>query len=57
MGESNHLSLIEQTLEEEKQADEKLTQLAEQVNSQAEKGETETAGRQRESKSTSKRAA
>ena len=57
LGESNHLSLIEQTLEEEKQADEKLTQLAEHVNSQAEKGETETTGRQRESKSTSKRAA
>ncbi len=57
LGERNHLSLIEQTLEEEKQADEKLTQLAEEVNSQAEKGETETTGRQRESKSTSKRAA
>lgn len=57
LGESNHVSLIEQTLEEEKQADEKLTQLAEQVNSQAEEGETETTGRQRESKTASKRAA
>jgi ferritin-like metal-binding protein YciE len=51
------MSLIEQTLEEEKQADEKLTQLAELLNLQAEEGETETTGRQRESKSTSKRAA
>ncbi len=57
LGESNHVPLIEQTLEEEKQADEKLTQLAEQLNSQVEEGETETTGRQRESKSTSKRAA
>jgi ferritin-like metal-binding protein YciE len=57
LGESNHVSLIEQTLEEEKQTDEKLTQLAEQVNSQAEEGETETISQQREGKSTSTRAA
>jgi ferritin-like metal-binding protein YciE len=57
LGESNHVSLIEQTLEEEKQTDEKLTQLAEQLNSQAEKGETETTGGQRESKNASQRAA
>src|ERR1700727_431372 len=31
LGEDEHLSLIEQTLEEEKQADENLTQLAEQI--------------------------
>ncbi len=57
LGESNHVSLIEQTLEEEKQANAKLTRLGEHVNSQADEGETETTGRQRESKSTSKRAA
>ena len=35
LGENDHVSLLEQTLEEEKQADEKLTQLAEQINPQA----------------------
>jgi ferritin-like metal-binding protein YciE len=57
LGESNHVPLIEQTLEEEKQADEKLTQLAEQLNSQAEVDETDATSRQRESKSASRRAA
>lgn len=45
LGENEHIPLIEQTLEEEKQADEKLTQLAEEINSQAGEGveeETET---------------
>jgi ferritin-like metal-binding protein YciE len=43
MGEEEHVSLLEQTLEEEKQTDEKLTQLAEDINSQAqeETGEEE----------------
>jgi ferritin-like metal-binding protein YciE len=36
LGENEHVSLIEQTLEEEKQTDEKLTQLAEQINREAE---------------------
>jgi ferritin-like metal-binding protein YciE len=57
LGESTHVPLIEQTLAEEKQADEKLTQLAEQLNSQAEVDETDATSRQRESKSASKRAA
>jgi ferritin-like metal-binding protein YciE len=35
LGESNHVSLLEQTLEEEKETDEKLTELAEQINTQA----------------------
>lgn len=35
LGEDEHVSLLEETLEEEKQTDEKLTQLAEDVNSQA----------------------
>jgi len=54
LGESDHVSLIEQTLAEEKQADQTLTQLAEQINSQADRGEAETAGQQR---GTGKRAA
>ena len=42
LGEDEHVSLLEQTLEEEKQADEKLTQLAQEINSQAqEEGEGE----------------
>ena len=41
LGEDEHVSLIEQTLEEEKQTDEKLTQLAEQINSDAAQGQEE----------------
>ena len=40
LGEDEQVSLLEQTLEEEKQTDERLTQLAEEINPQAqEKGE------------------
>lgn len=35
LGEPEHVSLLEQTLEEEKQTDQKLTQLAEEINRQA----------------------
>ena len=35
LGESEHVSLLEQTLEEEKLADQKLTELAEEINQQA----------------------
>lgn len=35
LAEDEHVSLLEQTLQEEKQTDEKLTQLAEEINSQA----------------------
>jgi len=35
LGEDEHVSLLEQTLEEEKQTDQKLTQLAEEINPQA----------------------
>ena len=42
LGENEHISLIEQTLGEEKQADEKLTQLASEINAQAGEGEEET---------------
>ena len=40
LGETEHVSLLEETLNEEKQADEKLTQLAEEINSLAEQRET-----------------
>ena len=39
LGEDEHVSLLQTTLDEEKQADEKLTQLAGQINSQASEGE------------------
>jgi ferritin-like metal-binding protein YciE len=59
LGESEHVSLIEQTLEEEKQTDEKLTQLAEQINSEAGQVENESEGRHtsKPPKNTSRRAA
>jgi ferritin-like metal-binding protein YciE len=41
LGETEHVSLLEQTLEEEKQADEKLTQLAEEINPTAAEGQKE----------------
>jgi ferritin-like metal-binding protein YciE len=57
LGENEHVSLLEQTLEEEKETDEKLTQLAEQINSQAAEGqEAETESRQ-PSKQRTRRAA
>ena len=63
MGENEQVSLLEQTLEEEKQTDQKLTELAEDVNSQAmeteEAGEEEsqTERRSRTGKGSSRRAA
>jgi ferritin-like metal-binding protein YciE len=64
LGEDEHVSLLEQTLEEEKETDEKLTQLAEQINSQAQEeaeGEEsegeEGAPRRRTSATRSRRAA
>ena len=60
LGENEHVPLLEQTLEEEKQTDDKLTQLAEQVNSEAseQSGEAST-DRQasKPSKNASRRAA
>jgi ferritin-like metal-binding protein YciE len=43
LGESEHVSLLEETLQEEKETDEKLTELAKQINTQAnqESGEAE----------------
>lgn len=61
LGEDEHVSLIEQTLNEEKLTDEKLTQMAEQINSEASEGEegqeSETRETSKQSRSNSKRAA
>jgi len=38
LGETDHVSLLEKTLEEEKETDEKLTELAKQINTQANSG-------------------
>jgi ferritin-like metal-binding protein YciE len=56
LGESEHVSLLEQTLEEEKETDEKLTQLAKQINAQANEESGEVEDRQKTQKK-SKRAA
>jgi len=56
LGENEHVSLIEQTLQEEKQTDEKLTQLAEEINPQAGQDVEEIESRQ-VSRQRSKRAA
>lgn len=43
LGESEHASLLKQTLDEEKETDEKLTSLSEQINSEAnDEGESES---------------
>ncbi len=42
LGENEHVSLLEQTLDEEKQADQKLTELAQGINRQASQGEGAT---------------
>jgi ferritin-like metal-binding protein YciE len=56
LGENEHASLIEQTLQEEKETDEKLTELAEQINSEA-TAEAEDTGEEEESESPSARRA
>jgi ferritin-like metal-binding protein YciE len=46
LGEDEHVSLLEETLEEEKETDEKLSELAQEINEQAnedESAETEDA--------------
>lgn len=56
LGEDEHVSLLEQTLEEEKKTDEKLTQLAEEINSETGEGEEaegeQTGGREHRSSKT-----
>ena len=51
LGESEHVSLLEETLQEEKETDEKLTKLAEEINPQA----NETADKSEGTKATPKR--
>ena len=51
LGQSEHASLLEKTLEEEKETNEKLTELAKQINAQAGKASHgESAGADRKSK-------
>jgi ferritin-like metal-binding protein YciE len=47
LGETEHVSLLEETLTEEKLTDEKLTQLAEEINPLAEQGGSSMAGSSR----------
>ena len=54
LGEEQHVSLLEQTLEEEQQADEKLTQLAEQINPKAAQAEGRSSTNAREGRLPSK---
>ena len=56
LGESEQASLLEETLEEEKQTDEKLTELAKQINAEANEGSGEAEQGQTTQKKT-KRAA
>ena len=51
LGESNHVSLLEETLEEEKETDEKLSELAAQINTTANAREEEEAMREQGKKS------
>jgi ferritin-like metal-binding protein YciE len=62
LGEEQAVELLQQTLDEEKEADEKLSQLAEEINVEAEEGEgepemesEETAKPRRSAKSTAKK--
>ncbi|PYX32799.1 MAG: ferritin-like domain-containing protein [Acidobacteria bacterium] len=57
LGEDEHVPLLEQTLNEEKEADQKLTRIAEEVNASAEEGETTTSAREETSRMRTRRAA
>jgi ferritin-like metal-binding protein YciE len=54
LGEEQAVELLQQTLDEEKEADEKLSQLAEEINVEAEGGEGEEGGSEMESEETAK---
>jgi len=54
LGEEQAVELLQQTLDEEKEADEKLSQLAEEINVEAEEGEGEEGGSEMESEETAK---
>jgi ferritin-like metal-binding protein YciE len=51
LGEDDHVSLLEKTLEEEKETDEKLTKLAGQINTQANESGDEEEVKQGQKKS------
>jgi len=57
LGESEHASLLAETLEEEKETDEKLTELAKQINVEADEGSGQAEGKQRTHQKRPKRAA
>jgi ferritin-like metal-binding protein YciE len=58
LGQTRHASLLEKTLEEEKQTDDKLAELAKEINAQAnEEGVEEDQGAPRSARKTPKRAA
>jgi ferritin-like metal-binding protein YciE len=57
LGENEHVRLLKETLEEEKQADQKLTQLAEGINPKAAEGRAATGSVDGRSASRSRRAA
>src|SRR6266850_3381492 len=57
LGESEHASLLSETLEEEKETDDKLTELAKQVNAQANEGSGQAEEKQRTHQKRPKRAA
>jgi ferritin-like metal-binding protein YciE len=50
LGESEHVSLLEETLQEEKETDEKLTELASQINTEANAGGNEEQSNTQEKK-------
>jgi ferritin-like metal-binding protein YciE len=50
LGESEHSSLLRQTLDEEKETDQKLTQLSEEINVEANEGASEEMGEKRKSR-------
>ncbi len=51
LGESEQASLLRETLEEEKETDEKLTQLAKEINAEAQRGDSEATEEQPKRKS------
>ena len=57
LGESEHASLLAETLEEEKETDEKLTELAKQINVEAGKGSGQAEEKQKTHQKRPKRAA
>jgi len=54
LGEDEHVALLNQTLEEEKQADKKLTELAQEINPKTADGEASTSGSSHQSHGGSK---